>query len=184
MWSPRWTSNVFEHVRCRERARGLWCGSCCWPLLVSMFWASMAFDDVLATAGRGLGRVTGRGVGRWCGTFACSSVFEGVGGCVGRRLGRSSGRWWTTSACSRVWSHLVVVVWVVSVVWVGSWWTTFVALGWAFWVFEGVGGGVGCRLGRLVACVWSPPVTVRRASVVRGCASVVRGYVRGCGSLA
>ena len=97
---------------------------------------------------------------------ACSSVFEGVGGCVGRRLGRSSGRWWTTSACSRVWSHLVVVVWVVSVVWVGSWWTTCVLLRWACRVFEVVGGGGGRRLGRFVACVWSPPVSVRRASVM------------------
>ena len=78
-------------------------------------------------------------------------VFEVVGGCAGRRLGRLVACWWTTFACSRVWSRLVVVVWVVSVVWVGSWWTTFVVLGWAFWVFEGVGGGVGRRLGRL-AC--------------------------------
>ena len=47
----------------------------------------------------------------------------------------------------------MVVVWVVSVVWVGSWWTTCVLLGWAFRVFEVVGGGGGRRVGRFVACV-------------------------------
>ena len=56
---------------------------------------------------------------------------------------------------------MLVVVSVVGVVWVVCWWTTCVVLGWAFRVFEGVGGGVGCRLGRLVACVWSPRVLVR-----------------------
>ena len=61
---------------------------------------------------------------------------------------------------------LLAVVSVVWVVWVACWLTTCVVLGWACWVFEGVGGGAGRRLGRLVACVWSPPVTVRRASVM------------------
>ena len=131
-----------------------------------MVWTSLALDGVFTPAGRRLGRGEGRGWCRWCRMFACSSVFEGVGGCVGRRLGRSSGRWWTTSACSRVWPRLLAVVWVVWVVWVGSWWTTCVLLRWAFRVFEVVGGGGGRRVGRFVACVWSPPVTVRRASVV------------------
>lgn len=56
--------------------------------------------------------------------------------------------WWTTSACSRVWVGVLAVV---EVVGVAYWLTTFVVLGWAFRVFEGVGGGVGRRLGRL-AC--------------------------------
>lgn len=163
------------------------------------------FDDVGASAGRGVGgRVTCPrplswryptgfagvcfaivlGLGVWwsercllvvavwpwwvsMGWTMC--VFEGVGGCAGRRLGRQ-GRlvacWWTTFACSWVWPRLVVVVWVVEVVWVGRWWARFVVLGWAFRVFEVVGEGGGRRLGRLVACVWSPLVLVRRASVV------------------
>ena len=56
-------------------------------------------------------------------------MFEVVGGCAGRRLGRLVACWWTTFACSRVWPRLVAVVWVVSVVWVAYWWTTFVVLG-------------------------------------------------------
>ena len=90
---------------------------------------------------------------------------DGVGGLAGRRLGRLGRRWWTTCACSRVWPRLLVVVWVVSVVWVTCLWTTFVVLVWAFRVFEVVGVAAGRRLGRLVACVWSPLVLVRRASV-------------------
>ena len=93
-------------------------------------------------------------------------VFEGVGGCASRRLGRLVVYFWTTFVCSGVWVGVLVVVWVVSVVWVACWLTTCVVLGWAFRVFEVVGGGVGRRLGRLVACVWLPPVLVRRASVV------------------
>ena len=59
-----------------------------WPWWVSMGWAFRVFDDVGASAGRGVGRPAGRGWGRWCGTSACSSMFEGVGGCVDCRLGR------------------------------------------------------------------------------------------------
>src|SRR5699024_584173 len=70
----------------------------------------------------------GRGGCRWRGLSACSSMFEGVGGCAGRRLGRLVACWWTTFACSRVLVGLLVVV---SVVWVACWWTTFVVLGWA-----------------------------------------------------
>ena len=74
----------------------------------------------------------------------------------------------TTFACSKVWVGLLAVVWVVSVVWVVCWWTRFAVLVWAFRVFEVVAVAVGRRLGRLVARVWSPPMLVRRASVVRG----------------
>ena len=38
---------------------------------------------------------------------------------------------------------LLAVVSVVWVVWVACWLTTCVVLGWACWVFEGVGGGGG-----------------------------------------
>lgn len=55
----------------------------------------------------------------------------------------------TTFACSRVWVGVLAVVWVVWVVGVACWLTTFVVLGWAFWVFEVVGCGGGRRLGRL-----------------------------------
>ena len=137
-----------------------------WPWWVSMVRAFRVFEGVGGRVGRGVGRPAGRGWCRWCGLSACSSVFEVVGGCAGRRLGRLGGRWWTTCAYSLMWPRLLAVVWVVSVVWVACWWTTCVVLGWAFWVFEVVGGGAGRRLGRLVACVWSPPVTVRRASVM------------------
>lgn len=44
---------------------------------------------------------------------ACSSMFEGVGGCVGCRLGRLGGRWLTTFECSRVWVGVLAVVGVV-----------------------------------------------------------------------
>ena len=165
-----------------------------WPWWVSMGWAFRVFDDVGASAGRGLGRLAGRCRCRWCGTSACSSLFEGVGGCVDCRLGRLGGRWLTTfvvfegvgrgagrrrgrrgrRGCllvddfcgSGVWSRLLAVVEVVWVVEVVCWLTTFAVAVWAFRVFEIVGGGFGRRLGRLVACVWSPPVTVRRASVM------------------
>ena len=76
--------------------------ACSWPWLLSMVWAFRVFEVVVMFDGRGLGRCVGRRWCRWCGTSACSSVFEGVGGCAGRRLGRSGGRWWTSSACSRV----------------------------------------------------------------------------------
>lgn len=67
-----------------------------WPWWVSMGWAFRVFDDVGASAGRGSGRVAGRGWGRWRGLSACSSMFEVVGGCVGRRLGRLVACWLTT----------------------------------------------------------------------------------------
>ena len=124
-----------------------------WLWWVSMGRAVCVFERVGECAGRGVGGCVGRGWCRWCGTSVCSRVFEGVGGCAGRRLGRLVACLWTTFACSRAWPRLVVVVWVVSVVWVVCWWTTFVVLGWACWVFEVVGGGAGRRLGRLVACV-------------------------------
>lgn len=96
-------------------------------------------------------------------------VFEHVRGC-GRDCwpsSRSSGCLLVDDFC--VFTGVVgllAVVSVVSVVWVACWWTTFVVLGWAFRVFEVVGLGVGLGLGRFVACVWSPRVLVRRASVV------------------
>ena len=77
-----------------------------WPWWVSMVRAFRVFERVGVPAGRGVGRVAGRGWCQWCGLCACSSMFEVVGGCVGRRLGRL-GRlvacWWTTSACLWVW---------------------------------------------------------------------------------
>lgn len=63
----------------------------------------------------------GRGWCRWCGLFACSWVFEGVGGCAGRRLGRLG--------CLLV--------------------DDLCGAGVGFRVFEVVGGGAGRRLGRL-----------------------------------
>ena len=137
-----------------------------WPLWVSMVQAFWVFEGVGGCAGRGVGGGAGRGWCRWRGTSVCSSMFEGVGGCAGRRLGRLVACLWTTSACSRVWPRLVAVVWVVSVVWVACWWTTFVVVGWAFWVFEVVGGAAGRRLGRRGVRGWSSRVWVRRASEV------------------
>src|SRR5699024_1874694 len=99
-----------------------------WPLQVSMVQATSVFKGVGVPVGRGSVRVAGRGWCRWRGTFACSSMFEGVGGCAGRRLGRLVACWWATFACSRVLVGLLVVV---LVVWVACWWTTCVVLGWA-----------------------------------------------------
>ena len=124
-----------------------------WPWWVSMGWAFRVFDDVGASAGRGLGRLAGRCRCRRCGTSACSSLFEGVGGCVGCRRGRLVACWWTTfvvfegvgggvgrrlGRLGRLGCLLV---------------DDFCGAGVGFRVFEVVGGGAGRRLGRLVACV-------------------------------
>ena len=63
-----------------------------WPWWVSMGWAFRVFEGMGVPAGRGVGRVAGRGWCQWCGLCACSSMFEVVGGCVGRRLGRRGRR--------------------------------------------------------------------------------------------
>ena len=70
--------------------------ACSWPWWVSMGQAFRVFEGMGVPAGRGVGRPAGRGWGRWCGTSACSSLFEGVGGCVDCRLGRLGGHWLTT----------------------------------------------------------------------------------------
>ena len=67
-----------------------------WPWWVSMVRAFRVFERVGVPAGRGVGRVAGRGWCRWCGLCACSSMFEGVGRCVDCRLGRLGGHWLTT----------------------------------------------------------------------------------------
>lgn len=59
-----------------------------WLWWVSMVLAFRVFEGMGVPAGRGVGRVAGRGWCQWCGLCACSSMFEVVGRCVGRRLGR------------------------------------------------------------------------------------------------
>ena len=130
-----------------------WCGLCAgsrvWACLLAEVWVVLLV--VVGVDGAGYVRV--RACSRvWVVVLAIVWVVE-----VACRL--------TTFACSRVWVGVLAVVSVVWVVGVVCWWTTFVVLGWAFWVFEGVGGVAGRRLGRHVACVWSSRVSVRRASV-------------------
>lgn len=62
--------------------------ACSWSFLVSMGWAFRVFEVVGASAGRGVGRCTGRLWCRWCVPQACStSVFDDVGVTAGRGVG-------------------------------------------------------------------------------------------------
>lgn len=73
------------------RGAGCRCGRWCVPQECSMTWARLLAEVWVAAWS-----TCGRYWCRWCGTSACSSMFEGVGRCAGRRLGRLGGRWLTT----------------------------------------------------------------------------------------